>query len=79
MIATDALLPIPPHLSFEQAATLPCAGVTAWNGTLALAWLGLAGWRMEQTGSIRFAVVAGFGIINAFIVGRLIFPGRGAT
>jgi NADPH:quinone reductase-like Zn-dependent oxidoreductase len=25
------LLPIPEHLSFEEAATLPCAGVTAWN------------------------------------------------
>ena len=36
-------------------------GVTGWNGTLALAWLGLAGWRMAQTGSLRFAVVAGFG------------------
>lgn len=23
--------PIPPHLSFEEAATLPCAAVTAWN------------------------------------------------
>ena len=32
VIAAEALLPIPPHLSFEQAATLPCAGVTAWNG-----------------------------------------------
>jgi NADPH:quinone reductase-like Zn-dependent oxidoreductase len=32
VISADALLPIPPHLSFEQAATLPCAGVTAWNG-----------------------------------------------
>jgi NADPH:quinone reductase-like Zn-dependent oxidoreductase len=29
------LLPIPAHLSFEEAATLPCAGVTAWN---ALMW-----------------------------------------
>jgi len=28
----DALLPIPDHLSFEQAAALPCAAVTAWNG-----------------------------------------------
>jgi NADPH:quinone reductase-like Zn-dependent oxidoreductase len=28
----DVLLPISPHLSFEQAAALPCAGVTAWNG-----------------------------------------------
>ncbi len=29
------LLHVPPHLSFEEAATLPCAGVTAWN---AIAW-----------------------------------------
>ncbi len=26
-----AIVPIPEHLSFEEAATLPCAGVTAWN------------------------------------------------
>jgi NADPH:quinone reductase-like Zn-dependent oxidoreductase len=25
------LLPVPEHLSFEEAATLPCAGLTAWN------------------------------------------------
>jgi NADPH:quinone reductase-like Zn-dependent oxidoreductase len=28
----DALVEIPEHLSFEEAATLPCAAVTAWNG-----------------------------------------------
>ncbi len=28
----DGLVRIPEHLSFEEAATLPCAGVTAWNG-----------------------------------------------
>jgi NADPH:quinone reductase-like Zn-dependent oxidoreductase len=27
----DALVHIPDHLSFEEAATLPCAAVTAWN------------------------------------------------
>lgn len=27
----DGLAPIPAHLSFEEASTLPCAGVTAWN------------------------------------------------
>ena len=32
IVRADALLPLPPHLSFEQAATLPCAAVTAWNG-----------------------------------------------
>ena len=31
-VRDDALLPVPTHLSFEQAATLPCAAVTAWNG-----------------------------------------------
>ena len=31
-IRADALLSIPDHLSFEEAATLPCAAVTAWNG-----------------------------------------------
>jgi NADPH:quinone reductase-like Zn-dependent oxidoreductase len=34
MIVTheDGLVRIPEHLSFEEAATLPCAAVTAWNG-----------------------------------------------
>lgn len=27
----DALLSVPEHLSYEEAATLPCAGVTAWH------------------------------------------------
>ena len=36
-VRADALLPIPAHLSFEEAATLPCAGVTAWHGLFAAA------------------------------------------
>ncbi len=28
----QGLVPIPDHLSYEEAATLACAGVTAWNG-----------------------------------------------
>jgi NADPH:quinone reductase-like Zn-dependent oxidoreductase len=31
-----ALLPIPEHLSFEEAATLPCAAVTAWQAIVTL-------------------------------------------
>lgn len=27
----DGLVPMPEHLSFEEAATLPCAAVTAWH------------------------------------------------
>ena len=51
-------------------------GVTTWNGTLALVWLGLASWRIQQTGSVRFGVVGLFGIVNAVVIGRLILPSR---
>lgn len=27
----ESVLPMPPHLTFEEAATLPCAALTAWN------------------------------------------------
>lgn len=30
----DGVVAIPPSLSFEEAASLPCAGVTAWNATM---------------------------------------------
>ena len=30
----DGVVAIPQHISFEQAATLPCAGVTAWNALM---------------------------------------------
>jgi len=52
--------------------------VLGWNGSLALAWLLLAGWRIAQTPSPRFAVVAILGIVNAVIIARVIFPGRNA-
>ncbi|MGY4691743.1 zinc-dependent alcohol dehydrogenase family protein [Salibacterium sp. K-3] len=31
VINPELLVEVPDHLTFEQAATLPCAGVTAWN------------------------------------------------
>src|SRR5262245_4970076 len=31
VLPDEALVRIPPHLSFEEASTLPCAGVTAWH------------------------------------------------
>jgi NADPH:quinone reductase-like Zn-dependent oxidoreductase len=30
----DGVVPLPPGLSFEEGATLPCAGVTAWNALM---------------------------------------------
>jgi NADPH:quinone reductase-like Zn-dependent oxidoreductase len=31
VLPQDGLVPIPEHLSFEEAATLPCAALTAWH------------------------------------------------
>ena len=31
LLAEDGIVRFPDHLSYEEAATLPCAGVTAWN------------------------------------------------
>lgn len=31
LLSESGVVPIPSHLSFEEAATLPCAAVTAWN------------------------------------------------
>jgi NADPH:quinone reductase-like Zn-dependent oxidoreductase len=31
VLPEHGLLPLPAHLTFEEAATLPCAAVTAWN------------------------------------------------
>ena len=33
-LAADAVVPIPQHLSYEEAACLPCAGVTAWSALM---------------------------------------------
>jgi hypothetical protein len=30
VLSEEAIVPVPSHLSFEEAATLPCAAVTAW-------------------------------------------------
>jgi NADPH:quinone reductase-like Zn-dependent oxidoreductase len=34
VLSEDGLVRIPSHLTFEQAATLPCAAVTAWNAAI---------------------------------------------
>ena len=53
--------------------------VCVWNGSLAIAWVGLAGWRIEQTLSLRFAVVAVLGLVNLAAVIRVVLPGKDAA
>ena len=36
LVAAEALSHMPAHLGFEEAATLPCAGVTAWSALLGI-------------------------------------------
>jgi NADPH:quinone reductase-like Zn-dependent oxidoreductase len=62
----DGVVAIPPSLSFEQAATLPCAGVTAWNALMVagdpikpgdtVLCLGTGGVSMH---AMQFAIAAG--------------------
>lgn len=35
VLSEEGVVPIPAHLSFEEAATLPCAAVTAWHALFA--------------------------------------------
>src|SRR5579863_2838722 len=35
LVKQSGLVSLPDHLSFQEAATLPCAGVTAWNALAA--------------------------------------------
>jgi NADPH:quinone reductase-like Zn-dependent oxidoreductase len=52
----DAVVHIPEHLSFDEAATLPCAGVTAWNA--------LTGARRLQAGDT--VLTLGSGSVSLF-------------
>lgn len=51
LLPEEGVVPIPAHLSFEEAATLPCAGVTAWNA--------LTGGRTLQAGDTVLTLGSG--------------------
>jgi cellulose synthase/poly-beta-1,6-N-acetylglucosamine synthase-like glycosyltransferase len=54
-------------------------GVTWWSGGAAVLWLALALWRMVALGSLQFAVLLAFGLLNLAVVSRVIFPGGRAA
>ena len=61
----DALVALPDHLSWEEAATLPCAGVTAWVGLFKRGQIEPGQWvLLEGTGG-----VSTFGLIFAEALG----------
>ncbi|RSY82014.1 NAD(P)-dependent alcohol dehydrogenase [Sphingomonas koreensis] len=70
VLPSSALAPFPPHLSFEQAATLPCAGVTAWNAIVEVGRVAegdvvlLQGTGGVSTFALQFAKLAGATVIQ---------------
>ncbi len=69
VFSQDALLPIPADMSFVQAATLPCAAVTAWNAVRAHGQAGPEHVVLTQGSggvalfALQFARAAGAGVI----------------
>lgn len=69
LFAEQGLVAIPDHLSYEEAATLPCAGVTAWNALFGARSL-VAGQTVLTLGTggvsifaLQFALAAGARVI----------------
>ena len=54
-------------------------GITWWSGSVAVLWFALAIWRTATLGSLQFAVLLLFGLLNLAVVGRVIFPGGRAA
>ena len=51
-------------------------GVTWWSGGAALLWVALALGRTVTLGSLQFAVLLLFGLLNLAVVSRVVFPGE---
>lgn len=53
IVPETAAVPLPDGISFEAAATFPCAGVTAWNAIIETGRLGPGDWLLAQgTGGV---------------------------
>ncbi len=69
VLSQEGVVPIPEHLRFEEAATLPCTGVTAWHALVTrgqikagdtVVTLGTGG---VSTFALQFAVASGARVI----------------
>jgi cellulose synthase (UDP-forming) len=65
------------HPSRTPGSSLPRfrIGVTWWSGGMALLWLLLAIWRTVTPGTLQFAVLLFFAVLNLAMVSRVIVPG----
>ena len=69
VLEARGLLPVPAHMSFEEAATLPCAALTAWNALVEIGSLKagetvlLLGTGGVSIFALQFAVMQGARVI----------------
>jgi cellulose synthase (UDP-forming) len=54
-------------------------GIRWWSGSAAVLWVALAIWRTVTLGSLQFAVLLFFGLLNLAMVSRVILPGGQAA
>ena len=54
-------------------------GIITWNAGSALAWLGLAAWRIAEHHSAQFAILFALAVLYAGIVLRVLVPGKNAS
>jgi NADPH:quinone reductase-like Zn-dependent oxidoreductase len=65
VLSAHGVVPVPQHLSFAQAATLPCAALTAWNAVVETGrvkagdWVLLLGTGGVSTFALQFAHLMG--------------------
>ncbi|MCP5155520.1 MAG: NAD(P)-dependent alcohol dehydrogenase [Ectothiorhodospiraceae bacterium] len=64
VLGERAVVPIPEHLSFVEAATLPCAGVTAWHSLVEFA-------RVQPGDTVLLLGTGGVSVFALQIVGML--------
>ena len=70
VLSEDGIVAIPEHLSFEEAATLPCAALTAWHAVSELGAVGkddtvlLLGTGGVSIFALQFAVARGAKVIH---------------
>jgi NADPH:quinone reductase-like Zn-dependent oxidoreductase len=69
VLRETGLVAVPPHLSFEEAATLPCAAVTAWNALRAATLQPGAAVLLQGTGGVsifalQFARLRGLRVLG---------------
>ncbi|GAK44333.1 alcohol dehydrogenase [Tepidicaulis marinus] len=68
-LSEEGVAPVPPHLSYMEAAALPCAGLTAWNAVVTRGKVKPGDWVLVQgTGGVslfalQFAKAAGARVI----------------